>query len=304
MIYGIAIAIGIMNYDISPPEYLRWNSSLTGDNVKRQWFGNELQPKSLFTVRGIGIYEPMVNTDVERPIGTGDWLIMLFHHPARLDKAQEKPSVPANTLMIWPPGARQFFSWAIEQGDELHSWMHVEGTWVRLQIENNLLPLATPITLIDETIMTNQLQNLMDEMVIPALPDPIILQNLFQNWARSIARHLKTKDRAIKIPVELMVVKQHLDEHFNQPIILNDLAAIAGMSRSYLCHQFRNFFETSISHYVIRKRMAIAQRLLFDVNLKLGKIAVEVGYSDIYQFSKQFKKTFGVSPSQYRSQQI
>ncbi|MBU3002729.1 helix-turn-helix domain-containing protein [Paraglaciecola arctica] len=65
----------------------------------------------------------------------------------------------------------------------------------------------------------------------------------------------------------------------------------------------RSFFKTSISQYVIRKRMSIAQRLLFNAQKKLGNIATEVGYSDIYQFSKQFKKTFGVSPSKYCAQQ-
>ena len=269
----------------------------------QKWFGDELQPQSLMTIRGIGIDEPMINANVDRPFGTGDWLIMLFHHPARLDKNSKKSSVAANTLMIWPPGTKQFFSWATEAGKELHSWMHVEGTWVTLQIDNNLLPVNTPLTLSDDSVMKQHLQSLMDEMTQPAQHDPIIIQNLFQNWARSIARQLETKDPNLNIPTSLLTVKNHLDEHFNQPIVLDDLATLAGISRSHLCHQFREHFDTSISHYVIRKRMAIAQRLLFDVEMRLGSIANDVGYTDIYQFSKQFKKTFGVSPSKYRKQQ-
>lgn len=289
----------------SPPDYLRWNTSLECEQgkVTRKWFGDELQPQSLLTIRGIGIFEPMINADVDRPYGTGDWLIMLFHSPARLKENQKSASVPANTLMIWPAGSKQFFSWATKPGVELHSWMHVEGTWVTLQIDNNLLPLNTPLTLTDSSVMTAHLQSLMDEMVDPAKQDPIILQNLFQNWARSIARQLDTNNPILKVPSVFLAVKHHLDENFNKPIVLDELAAIAGTSRSHLCHQFRAFFETSISHYVIRKRMAIAQRLLFNAELRLGNIATEVGYSDIYQFSKQFKKTFGVSPSKYRAQQ-
>jgi len=244
-----------------------------------------------------------VNANVDRPIGTGDWLIMLFYQPARLDKNRETPSVPAKTLMIWPPGEKQFFSWATEKGVELHSWMHVEGIWVTLQIESNLLPLANPVRLTDETVMATHLQYLLDEMINPVSPDPIILQNLFQNWARSIARQLNTKELKTNVPIALISVKKYLDEHFNKPIVLNELATLADMSRSHLCHQFRTFFDTNISQYVIRKRMAVAQRLLFNVEMRLGKIAEEVGYSDIYQFSKQFKKTFGVSPSLYRTQQ-
>lgn len=289
----------------NPPAYLRWDTPLdTADGkIRRQWFGDELQPKSLMTVRGIGIYEPMINTNIERPIGTGDWLIMLFHHAARLNKNLMSASVPAKTLMIWPPGKQQFFSWASKKGVELHSWMHVEGTWVELQIESNLLPVATPLTLVDDAKMTHDLAYLMDEMNQQSGHDPIIIQNLFQNWARSTARQLQTKNPIVSIPASLLAVKQHLDEHFSQTIVLDDYAKLAGMSRSHLCHQFRAFFDTSISHYVIRRRMAIAQRLLFDVKMKLSKIATEVGYTDIYQFSKQFKKTFGVSPSKYRAQQ-
>jgi len=50
--------------------------------------------------------------------------------------------------------------------------------------------------------------------------------------------------------------------------------------------------------------MSVAQRLLFDVNLRPGEIAVAVGFSNIYQFSKRFKNTFGMSPTRYRRQQI
>lgn len=290
----------------NPPDYLRWNNTLSDghDKVIRQWFGDELQPESLMTVRGIGIKEPMINANVDRTIGTGDWLIMLFHQPARLVKKQKAPSSPAKTLIIWPPGEKQYFSWATKAGIEYHSWMHVEGTWVNTQIENNLLPIATPITLTDESVMTGHLQYMMDEMLHPIAFDPIIIQNLFQNWARTIARQIGLKNPNYNVPSYLLAVKHYLDKHYNQAIVLDELASLAEVSRSHLCHQFRQYFDTSISHYVIRKRMATAQRLLFNVDIKLGVIANQVGYADIYQFSKQFKKTFAISPSQYRKQQL
>ena len=46
--------------------------------------------------------------------------------------------------------------------------------------------------------------------------------------------------------------------------------------------------------------MAAAQRMLYEVNLRPGEIAEAVGYPDIFQFSKQFSKSFGVSPTEYR----
>ena len=278
----------------TPPGFVMWRTLPQGDDPgwKRQWFGNELDAGAVFNVRGIGIREPMFNADVHRPIGTGDWLIMFFHLPARLRRGEAEPSVGANTLILWPPGAEQFYSFGRVADVEPHSWMHVEGSWVAAQVEENLLPVGTPIALKDDTLVVAALESMMAELTGHDVPDRIILGNHLQNWARSVARSLQTRDPQHRIPAALLAVLP----------VLDDLAAIAGMSRSHLCHQFRRFFGTTISRYVVRKRMSLAERLLYDVKLRPGEIARAVGYPDIYQFSKQFKKTFGVSPTRYRRQ--
>ena len=148
--------------------------------------------------------------------------------------------------------------------------------------------------------MTGTLDCLMTEMNESETPDPVILRNIFQNWARRIARHLKLDDQFERTPSSLLKVRDYLDEHFAESTPLDDLAELAQMSRSHLCHQFRKHFGTTIGKYVIRRRMSVAQRLLFEINLRPGDIAKTVGYSDIFQFSKQFKKSFGVSPTKYR----
>ena len=288
----------------TPPGFVMWRTLPQGDDPgwKRQWFGNELDAGAVFNVRGIGIREPMFNADVHRPIGTGDWLIMFFHLPARLRRGEAEPSVGANTLILWPPGAEQFYSFGRVADVEPHSWMLVEGSWVAAQVEENLLPVGTPIALKDDTLVVAALESMMAELTGHDVPDRIILGNHLQNWARSVARSLQTRDPQHRIPAALLAVRAHLDEHVAVLPVLDDLAAIAGMSRSHLCHQFRRFFGTTISRYVVRKRMSLAERLLYDVKLRPGEIARAVGYPDIYQFSKQFKKTFGVSPTRYRRQ--
>lgn len=290
----------------APPSFVMWDSTPDGDasTWSRQWFGNELDPNAVFNVRGVGIREPMFNENVDRPLGTGDWLIMFFHESARLDSASPAPSTSAKTLILWPPGAHQFYSWSKGPSIEPHSWMHVEGSWVQRQIDISRLPVSAPIELEDESLMTDALEALMAEMRMGRESDQTILQNLFENWARSVARHIRDVAPAHRIPEGLLRVQSHLDTHFTSQTPLDDLARIAAMSRSYLCHQFRDYFDSSISEYVIRKRMSAAQRMLFDLSFRPGEIAEAVGYPDIYQFSKQFKKSFGLSPSQYRKQQV
>ncbi len=289
-----------------PPGFVMWKSvpPEQTNGWQRQWFGNELDATAVFNVRGIGIREPMFNADVHRPNGTGDWLIMLFHEPVRLRRAQKEPSAGPNSLILWPPGAAQYYSWSRAANLEPHSWIHVEGRWVATQVEENRLPLEVPITIEDESLFINLLQQLMNEMTQHEVADPIILQNLFQNWARSLARVLRTRDPQHGIPPALLIIRDYLDEHFMRMPPLDELAEMACMSRSHLSHQFREHFGTTISSYVIRKRMSIAQRLLYDLSVRPGEIAKRVGYPDIYQFSKQFKKTFAICPSEYRKQLV
>ena len=289
-----------------PPQFVMWHE-LPGSELRewdRQWFGHELDASAVFNVRGIGVGEPLFNRNVHRPHGTGDWLIMLFHEPVRLDCKNTEPSHEGKTLVIWPPGAEQFYSWGRVPNSERHSWMHVEGTWVTQQIESLQLPVNEPTPLTDDAGMTTALTGMLHEMRLERHSDAVILQNFFEIWARCIHRDLHRNANEIPIPEGLIRVRQLLDADYRHIPPLDDLAKLACMSRSHLCHRFRELFGSSISEYVIRKRMSAAQRLLFDIQLRPGEIAEQLGYADIYQFSRQFKKTFGVSPTKYRHQHI
>jgi AraC-like DNA-binding protein len=181
--------------------------------------------------------------------------------------------------------------------------MHVEGTLVALQIQAMELPVNVPFSVPDQSVMVAVLAALLTEMQLGARSDAVILQNHFEDWARGIRRQIQPRDPLMAIPPGLLRVRRYLDADFRHIPPLDELAELAALSRSHLCNRFRECFGSSIREYVIRKRMAAAQRLLYEVELRPGEIAEAVGYPDIYQFSKQFKKRFGVSPTRYRKLQ-
>jgi transcriptional regulator GlxA family with amidase domain len=51
--------------------------------------------------------------------------------------------------------------------------------------------------------------------------------------------------------------------------------------------------------YIKQKRMQLAQDLLQKHRMPLAHLAIEVGYSDIFAFSKAYKQYFGYAPSQH-----
>ena len=73
-----------------------------------------------------------------------------------------------------------------------------------------------------------------------------------------------------------------------------------GISENYLRTLFREKMGMSIRDYIIEQRLNIAVNLLKTSNYNINEIASFCGYSDYRQFSDQFKKRMGVTPSRFK----
>jgi len=78
------------------------------------------------------------------------------------------------------------------------------------------------------------------------------------------------------------------------------LARAAGMSRVHFARRFHAVAGEPPSLFLIRRRVERAAQLIRESRLKLADVAEQMGYSDVYFFSRQFKKITGVSPGRWR----
>ncbi|MFF2480317.1 helix-turn-helix domain-containing protein [Paenibacillus sp. NPDC058071] len=93
-----------------------------------------------------------------------------------------------------------------------------------------------------------------------------------------------------------------LETHFSEKITREQLAAIAGISRSHYSILFKQVTGFSPSDYLSRLRVHRAMELLIDGFGTLREIALKVGYKDEFYLSRRFKQQAGAAPSAYMSE--
>jgi AraC-like DNA-binding protein len=91
----------------------------------------------------------------------------------------------------------------------------------------------------------------------------------------------------------------YIEEHFAEKMTVPALARKALLSPKYFGTQFKQATGLSISQYILQVRIERAKTLLQRHTMSIQQIAQQVGFEDVYYFSKAFKSMEGLSPSRY-----
>lgn len=92
-----------------------------------------------------------------------------------------------------------------------------------------------------------------------------------------------------------------IEENFSAEINLSMLSKRCNYSPNYLCKLFRQSTGMTIKDYILRRRMSHATWLLRNTQLNIGEIAEKCGFNDYFYFARVFKRTQGLTPSEYRN---
>lgn len=126
----------------------------------------------------------------------------------------------------------------------------------------------------------------------------LILADLVQNRISPQTRELEPASE-IKRQIEQAV--RWLTLQYSQQISIEQMAQTLGYHRTHLSKMFKQHTGMSPMHFLLQIRMERA-RLLLEEPLTIEQIAASVGFADALYFSKQFKKWFGQSPTEYRQE--
>jgi YesN/AraC family two-component response regulator len=114
---------------------------------------------------------------------------------------------------------------------------------------------------------------------------------------------LKYMDISKMVPSDLKLSKKissYIQEHYmDADLTVAKLGEVFQLNVSYMGSIFKKTNQLSILQYLTHIRLEAARKLLLSEQYKVGEVAEIVGFTDVFYFSKRFKRMYGVSPKDF-----
>lgn len=171
--------------------------------------------------------------------------------------------------------------------DEKNPWSYI---WIGFngelskrfeEIQHPILQL--PKYLFTEMLACENLENMREEH---------LTSKLFLLYAAVFANDVKKRDYVQEIV-------NFIEINYMTDIKISDLCSMVGVDRSYLSRIFKKRMGMSMQQYLIQVRLSRSVQLLRE-GYRVAEASNIVGYEDVFNFSKIFKKWYHISPREYK----
>jgi AraC family transcriptional regulator len=112
---------------------------------------------------------------------------------------------------------------------------------------------------------------------------------------------MMNEHKAKRYAARFQAVLNHIEQHLDQPLNIDQLCVVANFSKFHFHRQFADYIGMTVARYVLLLRLKHASyQLAFQDSAKIIDIALNAGFETPESFTRAFKNALGTSPSAFR----
>ena len=129
---------------------------------------------------------------------------------------------------------------------------------------------------------------------------PEAFSSVYKIYASALRSKYKSYSKASAKTAE--AIKYILQNYTEPTISVEEISASVGISQTHLRRLIKSKMNTSPIQYINHLRIEKAKNMLRNTNCMISEIASMCGFCDQYYFSREFKATVGISPTEYKKE--
>jgi AraC family transcriptional regulator of arabinose operon len=220
-------------------------------------------------------------------VHSGEMLIRVEGHTAE---------VPAGSVCLLLPSRREELRFSPDT-ETRHTWVRGLPSEFTPQLRQRfssirqVKPVSSALEyLVRETLASERTQVTAHGNLLDALATAVV-------W-RFVAEAESDPER---FPQALELARRHIHFHVEEPMDLDDLAAIGSVTSAHLIRLFRQHLDTTPMRYLWDRRITLGIELLTSTGLPVGVVAKRCGFKTSFHFARRIREATGQTPSQLRA---
>lgn len=241
--------------------------------------------------------------DIRRPKGFDDYLLLLIKSGCCFENQGQVEEIPSNSVLLFAPHSYvHYFCREPRYNDD---WIHFELHEADRNLLHHLsLPVSQPLLLPHMDTLTEYSRLVVTEKLSSRPYGQEIVDSLMHALLYSIANQMHDQwqhHQDNRYFAAFNEIRTRLINSPFQPCSATELAARAGISVSHFLHLYKKFFGNTFKQDMIAARIRLACYYLRTSDMSVDALALFCGYESSPHFMRQFKRSTGMTPSQYRS---
>lgn len=241
---------------------------------------------------------------IHRVHGRNDYLFVLFKSPAKVLIHDQYVDVDKGCCVLF--GRHMIQSYHPANGTEFfHDFIHFSPD---LEYEHMLLD-EIPCNEVIEVFLPNQISEILLAIKKEAgnsfsrYKKDILTSygNVFLHRLVNELHHSRNHEKRQNFRL-LYDLRREIYRHPELDWSIDNICKRVSLSRSYLQHMYKEFFDVSCNADVAVARVSAAKAMLISTQLQISQVAERCGYNTTEHFIRQFKKLVGVTPNVFRNE--